>query len=150
MREIVCDKGTIIVDDEDYNIVSARKWHVSRGYASSYVSGGEYIRLHNLILGEMEGMEVDHINRNGLDNRRSNLRFCSHKNNARNRGMNKNNTSGYKGVRKNNYCETYQAKIKVDGKWIHVGMFKEKIEAAKAYNEAARKYFGEYAYVNII
>ena len=108
------------------------------------------IYLHRLIMGARPYQEVDHVNRNPLDNRCCNLRFCTKKQNGSNRGKNKNNKHQYKGTW---FCETvgrWRAAITVDYKLIHLGYFNTKEEAALAYNIAAQKYFGEFACLNLI
>lgn len=93
---------------------------------------------------------VDHIDGNPLNNKKDNLRPCTRKENGRNRNINKNNSSGFKGVsfitKKNRMC----AQIKVDYKNIHLGYFKTAEEAARAYNAAALKYHGKFARLNKI
>ena len=86
--------------------------------------------------------KIDHINGNTLDNRIKNLRLCSHKENMRNR-----KTSGFKGVSKT-LSGKYRARITVDRKEIHLGSFNTKEDAAKAYNDAATKYYGTFAKLN--
>jgi hypothetical protein len=84
-----------------------------------------------------------------LNNHKSNLRECTHAENTRNRQrMNKNNTSGLKGVFWIKNASLWRAQIKVDRKIIYLGYFKDKIKAAFAYNEAATKYHGEFASFN--
>jgi hypothetical protein len=93
---------------------------------------------------------VDHINRNTLDNRKSNLRICSHSENRCNTGPNKTNQTGYKGV---SYCKRdnkYFAMIKKDGKSFCVGEYKDPKDAAIAYNLAAKNLHGEFAYLNTL
>ena len=96
-----------------------------------------------------EGMETDHINGNGLDNRRENLRICSAAENRRNHKMLSTNTSGYNGVSKTSFGNWHTC-ISVKGKTIHLGTYKEIEKAALAYNMAAKEYFGEFANLNII
>jgi hypothetical protein len=92
------------------------------------------------------GIYVDHINRNGLDCRKENLRIATNSQNNMNRGMFKNNTSGYRGVhRKGNM---WRAMIYVSGKQIRLGTFKNIKDAASAYNAAAIQYHGEFASLN--
>lgn len=103
-----------------------------------------------------EKILIDHINHNTLDNRKENLRLCSVNENNYNRKINKNNNSGYKGVhlarynRKNKIYIYYRAKIQTDNIEVSLGLFKTAKDAAIAYNEAAKKYHGEFAYLNPI
>lgn len=97
-----------------------------------------------------QGMETDHVNGNRLDNRRENLRICSKFDNMRNRGKQANNTAGYKGVFYSIRARRWRAQIRVKGKSIHLGLFDETVDAAKAYNIAALAYFGEFAHLNEI
>jgi hypothetical protein len=143
-----------LVDDEDYNKLSKYKWHYERGYArrSQYIGGGrkntkiKHIRMHQDILGKAE--HIDHINHNGLDNRKENLRKCTRSQNFANRKKYANNKSGYKGVSK--HGDKWQADIQINGKGKYLGIFKTKEEAAIAYNTAAKSLFGKFAYLNVI
>lgn len=142
-----------IIDEEDYELVSLYKWHVtSHKYAGHTPAPGKCIYMHRLILNVKKGEVVDHINGNTLDNRKSNLRICKQNKNVKNRKKSSLNKTGYKGTFKvnKNLKKDYTAQIQVDSKRIHLGYFATVIEAAEAYNEAAIKYFGEYAQLNII
>jgi hypothetical protein len=145
-----------IVDDEDYEWAKARQpWGLhSLGYAvrAPTWKGSKFL-MHRELLNVTEDYVVDHINGNKLDNRRENLRICTNAENSRNRVKSTLNTSGYKGVsykKEKNYIrkKPWNARIKVDYKEIYLGHFQTKEEAAKAYNEAAIKYFGEFAKLN--
>ena len=92
--------------------------------------------------------EVDHRNGNKLDNRKSNLRICSRSENQMNRGKQKNNTSGFKGVSQIKMNQKWVAYIKVNYKRIYIGCFLKKVDAARAYNMAALKYHGEFGLLN--
>lgn len=114
------------------------------------------LRMHRVILSRMLGRDllrseiVDHKNRNGLDNRRENLRLTNRTGNARNVGIRKDSTSGYKGV---SWCrreERWMVNIAVNSKGIYVGRFINIHDATRAYNVAALKHHGEFAYQNII
>jgi len=94
------------------------------------------------------GVKVDHQNRNGLDNQRHNLREATHAQNMQNKLPEKRNTSGYKGVWPHN--GHWRSGIKVNGQRIHLGVFTDPIEAARAYDEAAIEHFGEFACTNDI
>lgn len=106
--------------------------------------------MHRFIMNAQKGQIIDHINGNGLDNRKENLRFCTHRQNAYNLITGTNKTSKYKGVHllKNNGLWCVQ--IKIPNKRIRLGNFEREDDAALAYNEAAIKYFGEFACLNKI
>ena len=151
MRKIELTQGKFaIVDDEDYEYLRQFKWYYREGYAARGIRkpNGKWttIYMHRVIMGASECMEVDHINGDKSDNRKENLRICTLLENRRNRTKYKSNTTGYKGV----YYDRrkIRAKIKTDNKQIYLGSFKTLKEAAKAYNEAALKYHGEYARLN--
>ena len=103
--------------------------------------------MHREIAGLTWGdkLVVDHINGNPLDNRRTNLRVCTNAENMRNRGKNKNNTSGFKGVTYFKFAKLWKAQIKVDRKGVFLGYFKTPEAAHQAYCEAAAKYHGDFA-----
>lgn len=148
-----------IVDDLDYNMLIKHKWYLSKkGYAvrnRKSVNGIKDISpisMHGLVLGFKDGFVIDHINNNKLDNRKENLRFITNRQNIRRRGKQKNSKTGYKGVY---VCKTkglkslrYQVYIRVNKKLLFIGYFKNKIEAARAYNVASKKYHGEFGYQN--
>lgn len=92
--------------------------------------------------------ELDHKNRIKTDNRFSNLRPCSRKDNSGNNGLIRTNTSGFRGVSRNTRSGLWHAQIKIEGKQTYLGRFTTKYEAAKAYNEAAKKHFGKFAVLN--
>jgi hypothetical protein len=144
-----------IVDTADYEWLNEWRWHVGK-HGSRWVAmrtPARNIPHHTIfmareILAITTCLEVDHINHNTLDNRRSNLRPVSHKQNMCNRQKNKTNTTGFKGVsRKGN---RWRATIMTSGKIYRLGYYKTSTEAAVAYNNAARKYHGIYAHLNII
>lgn len=140
----------MLLDDEDYAEVNKWKWTLNKGYAQRIESRTQKnIVVHRLVMKAKVGQEVDHINRNPLDNRKVNLRFCTTRENRRNMGLRKDSKTGYKGVRANR--KSFQAYINGrDGKFTHLGMFKDPKLAAIAYNTAAKKYFGEFAWLNPI
>lgn len=106
------------------------------------------ILLHRFITKCPKGKVVDHINHDTLDNRKLNLRICSQRENLMNKSSHKNSTSIYLGV---SYCKSrklWAAGIKTKDSHINLGRFKSEADAARAYNEAALKYFGEFANIN--
>lgn len=165
MKEIQLTKGKVaIVDHQDFETISKYKWHANkRGdlwYASAYINK-KITKMHRLIMDckLFDKQIVDHIDGNGLNNQRINLRICTHSDNMKNRCSSKNGTSKYLGVcfylktsGKGNIAKypTYRAELQKNGKRMFVKDFKDEIEAAKAYNEAAIKYHGEFARLNKI
>lgn len=144
----------MLIDDEDYDLVSKYIWYASPNtvggfYASTKIKDtNSTLYSHRLIMGFPKGMVVDHINHDTLDNRKSNLRICTQSQNAFNRGLQRQNTSGYKGVHFYKRKDKYMAYIDVNRKRIHLGYFKTAQEAAKKYNEVALFLVGEYAHLN--
>jgi len=146
-----------IVDPRDYQCLSKYKWRLCRTkgknvlYAerSIRLPGGKYSRLlmHRQLIGTPEGYIIDHINGSGLDNRRANLRLATVAQNAWN-SKKRNPRSGYKGVWFAKDKGLWRAAIVCHGRRIHIGYFRDKIAAAKAYDAAARKYYKEFARLN--
>jgi hypothetical protein len=161
MPTIGLTKGNVsIVDDVDCDLALKNWYCSSAGYACR--DAGRFPRkcelLHRVILERKLGRkllsheEVDHINGKPLDNRRSNLRAANHSQNLKNQNIRSTNTSGYKGVSyfsnpspRNKRWEAY---IKVNYKRIKLGYYSTAAEAARAYDAAAIKYFGEFARLN--
>lgn len=129
-----------------YECNSVGHYTKKNGEVSEYRRFRYRLLLHRLILGKSTKLEIDHVNGNGLDNRKENLRVCEHKHNMYNKKLYKNNTSGYKGVTKSG--NKWGSSIKHEGRHIHLGNFENKIDAALAYNKAAINYFGEFARIN--
>lgn len=152
MKRIPLTKGKFaIIDDEDFDLVSKYKWCFSN-YAKRHKprpSKG-WILMHRLICGAKAGQYVDHINKNKLDNRKDNLRICTHAENDRNRGVAKNNMTGFKGVSWRPNRGKFRARIKVSYREFCLGHFITAREAAETYNKAALIYHGEFASLNII
>lgn len=140
----------LMIDAGDSHVLVKCDWHLSYyGMVEGTVIGRK-VKLHRLIMNAPDHLEVDHINGNRLDNRKTNLRLCTREQNQRNVGINSTNTSGYKGV---SWCKPrngWRVRIKIHGKEIQLGLFSDKIKAAIVYNEAAKKYFGEFAHLNVI
>ncbi len=155
MKKIKLTKGKFaLVNDEDFEYLNRWRWYChSHGYAVRKPKR-VIIYMHRLILNIPKGMFTDHKNLNKLDNRRSNLRIANENQNHMNCGLRSNNKSGYKGVwwffdKRSNWGK-WAVAIKFYKKSIHLGYFKTAKEGALAYNEAAVKYFGEFARLNVI
>ncbi|SDJ61839.1 AP2 domain-containing protein [Paenibacillus naphthalenovorans] len=157
MKELILGKGEIcLVDDEDYARLSKFRWNKSQ-YGYAYRLGdrnkGEKwkVLMHREIMGAQDGQIIDHKNGNRIDNRKENLRFATPLQNATNRNG-KIAKSGYKGVFRNTSSkrESWIARIKVNKKLIHIGCYPTMEQAARAYNQAALKYHGDFARLNAI
>ena len=137
-----------IVDAADYEWLSGFRWHATcargRSYAAT-VQGGKSISMHRLIMNPPPGMVTDHINGNGLDNSRNNLRNCTPEQNRQNTRPRK-KSSQYIGVYPRG--DKWYAKIKHQGIVHYLGPFDTEIEAAKARDQKARELFGPYAWLN--
>lgn len=145
------------VDPCDYGWLRGYEWLARKGGNSFYVQrqtaggGGKVslIYMHHEIIRVPEGMVVDHINYDGTDNRRSNLRAATHSQNKYHRKKRPGTKhSKYKGLCRTKKTRKWQVRITFEKKQIHLGLFADEIEAAKAYDEAARKYHGEFASLN--
>lgn len=144
------------VSEIDAKELLSKKWFAVRksngvyAFSSETNSDGKRlnISMHRFIMKPDGGAFVDHENGDGLDNRRDNLRLVSHAQNQRNRKNGKNNKSGYKGVSLDKRSGKYRASITVDRRPIHIGLFENALDAAKAYDKASAKYHGEYGRKN--
>ena len=157
MKRIKLTKGKFaLVDDEDFEYLNQWKWTcVGRGYAQRKYSikGGRKginMYMHRDIVSIPKDKFIDHINGNGLDNRKSNLRICTLSQNNANRKKSINGTSMYKGVSWYSPYGKWCARICKNDLDIFIEYFKSEKEAALAYNEAAIKYHGEFANLNVI
>jgi len=144
---------TAVVDVDRFEEVSRCNWtHARCGknhiYAMRRGPDGKGIYLHRLICGANKGQVVDHINGDTLDNRASNLRICSHAENARNQNRQQRNKSGFKGVSWIHRDQRWMASIRTNGKTTNLGTFMSPQEAAVAYDRAASALFGEFANIN--
>lgn len=153
MIEISLTQGKIaLIDDEDYELISSFKWHAFKDsntfYAATKIKkpDGNYttLRMHKLLT---NFNKTDHINHNGLDNRRSNLRDGSVFNN-RNKLPQLGYSSKFKGVLWKKDSSKYRSVIRVNNKQIHLGLFDCEVAAARAYDRAAIEHFGEFACLN--
>lgn len=136
------------IDAEDLDKVSDKSWHVNvQGYLQTNIyKDGSSPLLHKIILGDYgKGFCVDHIDRNKLNNRRSNLRICRQKDNAKNQSIRSDNTTGYPGVYKDKRNGKWFSEITADGEKHYLGRFEKLDDAVAARLEAEEKYFGAFA-----
>ncbi len=142
-----------LVDDEDFEWLVRYRWSIDKHphtyYANTYKQH-ENIRMHRLILGLKKGdkRECDHIDGNGLNNQKSNLRICTNQQNQYNRKLTKDSVSKYKGVCWRKYIGKWQANICMNGKIICLGSFSDEQQAAKMYDKVAIAEWGEFAHTN--
>jgi hypothetical protein len=152
MKLIPLTKGIYaLVDDEDYDKVSQLSWKYTGGYAAhNYQSNGvqHVTYMHRLIMGAKKGQFVDHINHDPLDNRRTNLRLCTHSQNHMNRTKLLGKSSRYKGVTWNKQVGKWKASIQAEGKYRFIGYFMNELHAALAYDMWAKPTYGEFANLN--
>lgn len=151
-KKIPLSRGLFaIVDNEDFEWLNQWKWSVHKTGNYLYAGRmckGKTIKLHRFIMGATKFQIVDHANRNTLDHQRSNLRICNKGQNNMNAGLRVNNISGYKGVGWRPKSKTWRAQIQANRKWLHLGYFDIKEDAARAYDKAAKKLHGEFARLN--
>ena len=158
MKTIALTQGQVaIVDDGDFYWLNQWKWHAqwNKDTRSFYarcvaiVDGIRYlISMHRLLVTDNMKLDVDHINRVTLDNRRSNLRACSRTGNARNVGLRRNNTSGFKGVHLDKRTGRWESRLTIGSRKKHIGNHATAAEAALAYDVAALERYGEFAVTN--
>jgi len=153
VRYIALTRGKFaIVDTADYEWLNRYKWYTSKGhagkcYAMCHSGRRRPVRMHRLIMKPPPGFVVDHIDGNGLNNRRSNLRICTQAENLRN-SPGRSVSSRFKGVSFDRRRNKWAACISHDNRTIHIGHFDDEIEAAFAYDLSAVALAGEFAYLN--
>ena len=139
------------IDECDYDLVSMYSWRLEASSTLYSTILGKNVILSRLLMGFPIGFDVDHIDRNRLNNKRSNLRVCTRQQNSWNKGkkVSKQTSSKYIGVCRHQkiYWQSY---IKIDGKVVGLGYFKDEKDAARAYNEACVKERGKWAVLNDI
>jgi hypothetical protein len=150
-RTIPLTKGqTALIDDADFYFLNQWKWHYTRkGYAArtKTIDGKRTtIFMHRMLMAAQPGQFVDHKDGNRLNNTRSNLRFATRNENQWNRKKQVNSSSGYKGVSRHH--GRWQARIRVNGRRIHLGYYDDPKTAAQIYDAAAKRYFGTFANTN--
>ena len=164
MKEVLLSRGLVaLVDDDDFPLISGFKWHAARGRSLSNVwyacaclgkdqalqFGKRHLKLHRLLMAFPKSpLRVDHINGNGLDNRRQNLRIVTASQSQMNRPADVKSVSQYKGVSWHRRSHRWQAQICAYGHHRYIGQFSNEIEAALAYDCEAILIHGEYARLN--
>jgi hypothetical protein len=148
----------LMVDDEDAHWLDRHRWHINKKHTTCYAqtrvyaNGGrsKMMRLHRVIMNAPDGLDVDHINGNGLDNRRCNLRLATRSQNAANAKRHRDNASSrYKGLLYTSRLrKPWQAVVCVKGVHYRSLRFAKEIDAARAYDELARRFNGEFARCN--
>lgn len=144
------------VDEPDLKLLGKYRWYADKGHNTYYAKTNikqedgkrKRLKMHQLLMRTPKGMHTDHINHDGLDNRRENLRVCTASQNQMNSRLRKGSTSKYKGVHWNKSKKRWCVRIKLNGKRKHLGYFTTEQEAALAYNKAAKEHFGKYANLN--
>jgi hypothetical protein len=146
-----------LIDKQDEERVRKHKWHPRHDawnvYAGTRIKRADgtatTIDMHIFIAGKKEGMTVDHKNHDGLDNRRENLRHATKTQQCGNQRPQKGRSSRFKGVHWDKKAGRWQARIKRQGVKYNLGRFDNEEDAARAYDDAAREYFGEFARLNL-
>lgn len=166
MKEIILSNGCVaLVDDEDFEYLNQWKWYPHKSKKTYYVirmENKKSIQMHRLIMNAPEGLVVDHINHKGWDNQKKNLRLATHTQNMHNKSPY--GKSKYAGVyldpyydnlikstgkkKRYNRRKKWKAVIKINGKQKALGRFVSEIEAARCFDEYAKEYRGEFAYLN--
>lgn len=156
-RRIPLTRGEYaIVDQADFEKLKQHKWHLTIDRWNKYAKrsarkGNKRCRcaMHRVVTNAPDGLFVDHINHNGLDNRKANLRIVTSQQNSWNKRQGKRRKSSkYKGLSWRKNSQKWGVSICIDYKSKHLGYFEDEKEAAAAYDRAAKKYQGEYAFLN--
>jgi hypothetical protein len=150
MKTITLTQGFhALIDDEDFDWLNRYKWNYHNGYARRTNDGYDTVHMH-VEIAQKHGIEIypelDHKDRNGINNQKENLRPATRSQQGANRDLFPNNSTGYKGV--SWHRGKWQSSIRREGRLHYLGRFSDIIAAAKAYDAAAIVYFGEHACLN--
>ena len=154
MKKIQVTQGNFaLVDNADFKFLNQYRWCILKSGNQLYarhslprINGkNKHILMHVLILDTPKGMDTDHKDGNGLNNQRKNLRICTRSENQRNRGVQKGNIAGIKGVSLHRHNKKWTAQICLNKKKVYLGSFDTKEKAGDAYRRVCIKYHGEYA-----
>ena len=142
-------KGEVFLfDRSDWDIVKKHTWYISkRGYVTTNIKRVP-TPMHKILLGKIEGRDTDHISRDKLDNRRSNLRICTHQENSFNQPLRSTNTTGYIGVSFVKAAKKFEAYVHFNGRKHYFGLYDHSRDAAVARDNGAKLLFGEFANLN--
>ena len=153
--EIKLSRGKVsLIDDEDFDLVAEYGWRANqnqdgRWYAMAWDSYPNFILMHRLIMNPAPGMIVDHLDNDGLNNQRENLRVCTYSENVQRSGRKRQgSTSNFKGVHWESARNKWKAMIMKDGRHIYLGRYDSEVAAAEAYDDAVAYYHGEFGYRN--
>lgn len=158
MKEIPLTRGMVaLVDDEDYEMLAQYRWCVKACgsrlfYAVRALAGNggkQHVVMHRVLLNPLPGFDVDHVDGNGLNNQRSNMRVATRQQNIANKRISSRNTSGFKGVSLHRASGKWQVFLRIpNGKNKNLGNYETREEAARVYDDAARKWNGQFARLN--
>ena len=154
MKEIQLNRGMVaLVDDEDFERVNQFKWYAKKSkrtyYAVHTIHKHGKIKMHRFILNVNNAdIQVDHVDRNGVNNQKENMRLCTNRQNTYNKSPKPNCSSKFKGVSILKNKKSYRARINKGEKLIHLGCFEVEEDAARMYDKIAKELFGEFAYLN--
>jgi hypothetical protein len=150
----ITKEKTVLVDDDVFEYLNSFKWHFDGSYAARKEQQPDgtvkTVKMHREIMNPPKDKSIDHINSDGLDNRRENLRIATHAQNIMNQRPRKNTSSQYKGVSWCKRYKKYEAYINCNGKRTRLGSFRNENDAAMAYNVASERLHGEFARKNVI
>lgn len=139
-----------LVDDEDFDRLNQYRWQAELNGHVWYAKrrdnkNNKNIKMHRVIMKTPDGVKTDHMDRNGLNNQKSNLRICTDSENAWNRKKRIDNISGFKGVSYHRKTNKWQARIMINGTDFYLGLFTTKLKAYEKYCKVSVKYHGKYS-----